>query len=535
MTGDQELRRADDRVGRLVADVQPGAATERDLGERRASALTLSGTGTNANDWVVVVSAPRPTLSLASLGVAPVAMLMGAVMLFALAWTQHRVNRLALQRASLHDELTGLPNRRLLADRTGQALRSASRRAERCGVLVLDLDRFKEINDTLGHAYGDALLKQLAERLTGVLREQDTLARLGGDEFALLLPGLHSTEDAAAAAQRVLDAIAEPFVVDDVTLDVEGSIGIAVAPDHGRDADVLMRCADVAMYEAKQAMSGVELYDPQRDTNTPLRLALLGDLRRALETDELYLHYQPKVELASGQVSGVEALLRWQHPVRGLVPPGDFIPVAEGTGLIHRLTMRTLELAVRQGADWSRAGRPLQIAVNLSARLLLDEQLPAAIRVLLEQHGLHPRLLRLELTESAVMTDPARALTVLQALRDVGVYLSIDDFGTGYSSMAYLKRLPVDELKVDRSFVMDMQDNDSDAVLVRSAIDLGHNLGLTVVAEGVEDAGTLHALDGLGCDVIQGFHLARPMSAEQVDVWRGAQPGVRDAEGVTLA
>jgi EAL domain-containing protein (putative c-di-GMP-specific phosphodiesterase class I) len=314
---------------------------------------------------------------------------------------------------------------------------------------------------------------------------------------------------------------------------VEASIGLALGPVHGRDGHALMRAADVAMYEAKSRKTGVATYDAELDVNTPTRLALLGDLRRALQEDQLVLHYQPKVDLDTGDVRGVEALVRWEHPQRGLVPPGEFIPVAEGTGLILPLTVRTLELAVAQARAWCDGGRPVQVAVNLSPRCLLEPEFSASVLSLLEQQGLPAELLRLEITESTIMADPAKALQVLTSLQRAGVSLSIDDFGTGYSSMAYLKRLPVDELKIDRSFVMDMLDNSSDSVLVRSSIDLGHNLGLSVVAEGVEDSATVQALAELGCDVLQGYHLARPMGAAAMTDWLGERSRA-SAEGTGL-
>jgi EAL domain-containing protein (putative c-di-GMP-specific phosphodiesterase class I) len=315
----------------------------------------------------------------------------------------------------------------------------------------------------------------------------------------------------------------EPFVIEGVTLSIEASIGLALAPQDGDDDGTVLRAADIAMHEAKVRKHGVVPYEPGLDVHTPSRLALLGDLRRALGSDELVLHYQPKVDLSSGRVRSAEALVRWQHPERGLLPPGEFIAAAEGTGLILPLTLHTIELAVAQARTWYDAGREIQVAVNLSPRCLLEVHLPEAVQEVLARHGLPPRLLRLEITESTIMTDPGRALGILTALQQSGVALSLDDFGTGYSSMSYLKRLPVDELKIDRSFVTDMLAAGSDSVLVRSSIDLGHNLGLVVVAEGVEDSQTMAALGVLGCDVVQGYHLARPMPAEALTRWLAAR------------
>ena len=419
-----------------------------------------------------------------------------------------------LRRQATHDALTGLPNRVLLEDRIERALALAARGDNELAVLFIDLDRFKEINDTLGHAYGDELLRQVALRLREVLRHGDTLARLGGDEFAVLLPTVQDRADVELVADRLRDALHRSFSAAGTTLDVEASIGVALSSEHGTTADELLASADIAMYSAKEHKAGAVFFDPQDRVNTPSRLTILGDLRRALEAcDQLSLHFQPKYALDDERLIGVEALLRWQHPERGNVPPADFIELAEGTGIIHKLTEHVLRVALAQSRRWVDAGHHVPIAVNLSTRCLLDTNLPEHVRGLLAEFDVPPELLRLEVTESAVMGDPARATDVLQRLHDLGVRLSIDDFGTGYTSMAYLRRLPVDELKVDRSFVTSMTTNEHDAVLVRTAIDLGHNLGLTIVAEGVENAGHVSALRALDCDIAQGYHYARPMPA----------------------
>ena len=418
---------------------------------------------------------------------------------------------------SRHDSLTGLANRVQLRDRMEQALAASADTGELVAVLLIDLDRFKEINDSLGHSYGDALLRQVGPRLRSILREQDVVARLGGDEFAVLLPVVDGVAEARTVAERLREALHRRFDVEGVALDVEVSVGIAVSPMHGADAEELLRNADIAMYVAKEVKAGAVVFEPAEHVTAPSRLNVLGDLRRALDTDgELLLHYQPKFTLDGRHIEGLEALLRWQHPERGMVPPGEFIPVAEGTGIILRLTERVLGLALTQMRRWLDEGHPVPVAVNLSTRCLMDADLPDLVAVLLAQHRVPARLLRLEVTESAVMGDAARCLDVLQRLHDLGVHLSIDDFGTGYSSMAYLRQLPVDELKIDRSFVMGMTDTQQDAVLVRTAIDLGHNLGLTVVAEGVEGAEHVAALQELGCDIAQGFHFARPMPSEDI-------------------
>ena len=418
---------------------------------------------------------------------------------------------------STHDALTGLPNWVLLQDRLQQSLAAASRSRDEVALLLIDLDRFKEINDSLGHSYGDKLLCQVGPRLQSVLRDGDTVGRLGGDEFAVLLPSVDGAGEAEAVAERLRLALHQPFDVDGVILDVEASIGIVLSPWHGTDSEELLRNADIAMYAAKELKGGAVVFQPEVHATTPIRLTVLGDLRRALDsTDELFLHYQPKITLDGERIEGLEALLRWQHPTQGLIPPGEFIPVAEGTGIILRLTERVLALALAQQRQWLDAGHGVPVAVNLSTRCLLDAGLPDLVERLLTEHRVPAQLLRLEVTESAVMGDAARCMEVLERLHRLGVHLSIDDFGTGYSSMAYLRRLPVDELKIDRSFVLGMTSAAQDLVLVRSAIDLGHNLGLTVVAEGVEGAEHVRALRDLGCDIAQGYHYARPMAGPQM-------------------
>jgi diguanylate cyclase (GGDEF)-like protein/PAS domain S-box-containing protein len=419
--------------------------------------------------------------------------------------------RLAHQAA--HDQLTGLPNRSALLAAGAELLRAAD---EPVAVVMLDLDRFKEINDTLGHTYGDRLLQQVGPRLRTQLRENDVLARLGGDEFAVLLPGL-GQESAVAAARRLLDTLREPFTVDGLELDVDASVGVSVSSRPVAGLDDLLREADIAMYTAKNLQSGVEIYTEHRDYHDRGRLLLLTEVRRAIADGQLVLYYQPKVSLADGVVHGVEALVRWQHPTRGLLGPDAFIPIVERTGLIHQLTLAVLDLAMAQAKAWLSEGLDMQIAVNLSARSLHQLTLPDQVVNVLARHGVTAANLRLEVTESALMADPDTAKTVLARLHEHGIGLSIDDFGTGYSSMSYLKVLPVDELKVDRSFVVDLLSSGEDAAIVRAAIDLGHNFGMTVVAEGVELADARDALAGMGCDTAQGYHFARPLPA--ADLW----------------
>ena len=424
---------------------------------------------------------------------------------------------------SMHDRLTGLPNRTLLADRLEQALRSGRREQATTGLLLIDLDRFKEVNDTLGHHYGDALLQQIGPRLSSVLRGVDSVARLGGDEFAVLLPTVSGVDAALAVAEKLRHALTDPFVVDDVALDVEASIGVVVSGEHGQHTATLLQRADVAMYVAKEQNLGVFAYDPQADAHSPERLAVLGDLRRGLDRGELFLHYQPKVSLSSGETVGAEALVRWAHPDRGTVAPDQFIPLAEHTGLIGPLTLYVLDAALAQVRAWLDAGWTVPVAVNLSARNLLDQRLSDQIVELLAKHRVRPDMLRLEVTESAIMTDPARAQALLARLHKLGVAIAIDDFGAGYTSLAQLKTLPVTELKIDRSFVTTMDTDVANALIVRSVVDLGHNLGLTTIAEGVETQASMDTLTGFGCDIVQGYHLARPMAAADFLAWYSAR------------
>lgn len=420
---------------------------------------------------------------------------------------------------AMHDPLTGLPNRTRFTDRLDRAVLSARRTGTAVAVMLIDLDRFKEVNDTLGHHYGDDLLRQVATRIHDALRVSDTIARLSGDEFAVVMPDADET-DAMALASRILTAVHRSFTLNDVTVDIEASIGATVFPTQADNTEALLRCADIAMYAAKDTKAGIVLYRPEMHTEDSTRLIVLGDLRRALDTtDQLVLHYQPKISLQLGELCGVEALLRWQHPVRGMVQPLDFIPIAETTGLINRLTIHVLRLAIRQARTWLDSGLSIPVAVNLSPRCLLDTDLVRQVTDLLQEYQLPAGMLRMEVTESAVMTNPTVALAILTELHGLGIRFSIDDYGTGYSSMAYLKRLPVDELKVDRTFVLNMDTDDNDAVLVRGAIDLGHNLGFTVVAEGVEASQHVTALQDLGCDIAQGYHYARPMPPENLTAW----------------
>jgi diguanylate cyclase (GGDEF)-like protein len=419
-----------------------------------------------------------------------------------------------------HDLLTGLPNRALLIERLQQLLLRLPRTGESVALLVMDLTDFKAVNDSLGHDVGDDLLRQVGPRLAASLRAADTVARLGGDEFALLLPDTDET-GAARVAQKILAALEHAFPLEGETLDIGASIGIAVAPAHATQADQLLSRADVAMYAAKGELSGLAVFSPDRERAGAGRLALMSDLRRAVDEGELVLYYQPQLDLRTGAITSVEALVRWLHPKRGLVGPDEFIPLAERTGLIKRLTRTVLTEAIRQARAWELAGLRVPIAVNLSMRNIHDPQLPQTIAQLLQRWDARPELLRLEMTETVLASDPERALQTMDSLRAMGVHIALDDFGIGYSSLAYLNRLPLDEIKIDRSFVVGMIDDEASATIVRATVELGHGLGYAVVAEGVENVETRQRLTAIGCDAIQGFLIAHPMPADQAAEWIG--------------
>jgi diguanylate cyclase (GGDEF)-like protein/PAS domain S-box-containing protein len=419
---------------------------------------------------------------------------------------------------ALHDSLTELPNRVLFQDRVRQVILGAEREGGGVAVLVMDLDRFKEINDTLGHAAGDRLLVEAARRLRTTLRGADSIARLGGDEFAILLHD-GSPGGVAGAARRIHTAFAAPFSLDGLPLQIEASIGAATYPEHADDVEGLIQRADIAMYVAKRDNSGWELYDESQDDHQPHRLSLISELRRAIDERELVLHYQPKLDLRSGQVAAVEALVRWHHPTRGMVGPNEFIDVAQETSLIKPLTLYVIDEALRQCRAWAAEGHSLAVAVNVSTRNLIDLDFPDQVAALLAKWEVGPEWLELEITESAIVADMFRMRGVLERLGAMGLRISVDDFGTGYTSLGYLRRLPISELKIDRSFVSHMATSEEDAVIVRSTIDLGRNLGLGVVAEGVEDAEVLERLRELGCDVAQGYLMSAPIPAVELTAW----------------
>jgi len=435
-----------------------------------------------------------------------------------------------LRQEALQDTLTGLANRTAFHHRVAEAIAAARDSGRLLAVMIMDLDRFKEVNDTLGHHNGDLLLQEIGVRLTTSLGASTTICRLGGDEFAILVPAIIDEWDAVQTASQVQGALDRPFSLDDLSLDVSASIGVAIFPDHGDDPETLLQRADVAMYAAKASTRSIETYAAERDQYSPRRLALIGELRRAIETDELALYFQPKADLRSGVIIGVEALLRWHHPQHGLLPPDEFVPLAEHTGLIRPLTQWVLRGALQQCAAWQHAGLDLTMAVNISARNLLDPDLPEDVSRLLAQTGVDASMLVLEITESSVMSDPARTIGLLQRLAGMGVAISVDDFGTGYSSLSYLSRLPVHEVKIDKSFVLDMLRDRNDAVIVQTIVDLGANLGLRVVAEGVEDATTWERLNELGCDVAQGYHLSRPVPAGVLSKWLAERTPPADDE-----
>ena len=425
-------------------------------------------------------------------------------------------------RLAFEDNLTGLPNRAMFHDRLAQALMLAKRHAQPVGVMILDLDRFKYVNDTLGHPVGDLVLKEVALRLRGLLRESDTVARLGGDEFAILLPS-GEPERTGTVAQKILQSLESPIIAGGQPIDIGTSIGIVYYPEHGEDANMLLRRADIAMYAAKRAKSGFATYDMRLEEDRQDHLTLLGEIRRAIDQNELVLFYQPKFNFAKNAVTGVEALIRWQHPTRGIVSPADFIPFAEQTGNIRMITRWVIDSAIAQCGAWQAAGQPLKVSINISARDLLDKELVPYVTAKLREHRVAPELICAELTESALMEDPVRARETLAQLHGLGLKLSMDDYGTGYSSLAYIKDLSLDELKIDRAFVSGISNDAQSAAIVHSTIELGHRLGMIVVAEGVETGLELSALKQFGCDYAQGYHVCRPMRAADVVAWLRAE------------
>jgi diguanylate cyclase (GGDEF)-like protein len=457
------------------------------------------------------------------------------------AWQNSRlIDR--LRHDTLHDALTGLPNRVLLQQRSAEAL-DAVRSAEvpQAAMLLLDLDGFKEVNDTLGHQYGDLLLREVAHRFAAAVGSRGLVARLGGDEFAVLVPHVTDADMPRALAESLLRSLEQPMVLDDLALEIGASIGVALAPEHAEHSSALLKRADVAMYAAKTASTGLQFYAPELETHAPQRLALARELRAALREHEVVIFVQPQVVLATGVVAGVEVLARWYHKDNGWIQPADFVPVAERSGLIRQLTADVLRQAIASAADWRRSGRSIGVSVNLSARNLHDLNLPAYVAELLDEYAVPADLLTLEITESSVMTYSERNVELLQRFSKMGVQLSIDDFGTGYSSLSHLRSLPVHEVKIDRSFVTNMGHSASDATIAQAIIDLGANLDLRVVAEGVEGDDTWHQLAELGCARAQGFFLSQPLPPKDFLPWldryeRGAprSPAEPDVSGASV-
>jgi diguanylate cyclase (GGDEF)-like protein len=418
-----------------------------------------------------------------------------------------------------HDSLTELPNRILLHDRLDRAINAATRHKTLVGLIILDLDRFKEVNDTLGHFAGDRLLKQVALRLSGIVRKSDTLARMGGDEFALLLTEVKDSEDLTVFINRVIKAMELPFQLAGMSLELQASLGIALCPEHGKDVDTIIQRAEVAMYAAKQQQSEFALYSPELDRFSPRRLTLMGELRQALQRDELMLCFQPQIDLKNRTIKQAEVLIRWQHPTHGLLLPMEFINLAERTGLIKEVTNWVLNESINQILAWQKKDISMNLAVNISPSCLLNTELPEVIIGSLGSHNLGKSMLTIEITETSIIQDPDLAYEILNRLKTLGANISIDDFGTGYSSLALLRKLPVSEMKIDKSFVMDMLGNEDDEIIVKSIIELAHNLGLSVVAEGVESLETAKRLQEMHCDTLQGFFFSKPLPVEEFEAW----------------
>jgi len=431
------------------------------------------------------------------------------------------IDRLEYQAS--HDILTGLPNRTRLqtvANTVMKAKKAAKDKASNLALIIVDLDGFKEINDTLGHHVGDNIIKEIGPRIKRVVTYlHATIARLGGDEFAILLPDIANGRDAAIVAERILASIRKEFVFDDIVIEVRASMGIALFPEQAHDFSTLMRYADVAMYSAKKAMTAIEIYDATQDENSPKRLLLMNELGKAIRENQLTLYYQPKIALETGKVVGVEALARWIHPTMGFISPAEFVPIAEMTDLINEMTDWVLDESLKQVRRWQDQGLHIKMAVNISARNLLNDNVLQRIECLLHRYNLAPSCLELEITESTIMNNAEYSLKLLEQINNLGIDLSIDDFGTGYSSLAYLKKLPVKWLKIDYAFIINMLDDEQDQIIVSSTINMAHNLGLSVVAEGVETQAVLSKLTSMHCEHAQGYHIARPMPAADFELW----------------
>ena len=495
---------------------RPGEFEQRQPNHRAAVALT--GVFTLVALALLVYGTMTPSSPLSPVA----AMLATLTLLAAAARTALAFGELArmaeTKRQAMTDDLTGLPNRRALYHALDRAVRDSGERGQRVSVLLIDLDGFKEINDTLGHGAGDQLLEMLGPRLRSQLRREQVLARLGGDEFAVIAPNADACM-AMSLAQEIRGRFDAPFVIEGLSLVVDASIGIATLPDHGDSAEELIQRADVAMYRAKTTRSGAEIYAQRRDTHSRDRLTLVSDLARAVENGEIVPHFQPQAQARTGRVVGAEALVRWQHPEHGLLAPAHFLPAAEQTGLMRPLTLRVLRESIEQLVAWQALGHDLHVSVNLAVVNMLDRQLPADVASLLFEYGVPPSKLVVEVTEGIVMADPDRAATILGEMRRMGVGVALDDFGTGHSSLAWLKKLPVDEIKIDRTFVKDLHADPGAAAIVRATVDLARAFGLRTVAEGPEDEQTWRRLTEIGCDLVQGYVLSRPQPAAELTTW----------------
>ena len=418
-----------------------------------------------------------------------------------------------------HDSITDLPNRLLLMDRLEQAIQAALRQKASLAFLILDIDGFKEINDTLGHYNGDRLLKQVVTRLQGMVRKSDTLARVGADEFAVLMQIKPDNENIIRIISKIQKIFIKPFSIDGLEFEIQASIGVSIFPEHGKGMDTIMQRANLALFAAKQGSKKYIIYSSRLDQHNPHRLTMMGELRQAIENDELILHFQPKINLHTHKIIGTEALVRWRHPEHGFLAPDEFIPMAERTGLINPLSIWVMNHALSQTEKWHRQNIKLSVAINLSPVTFLDTELPNRIIGMLSLYSVPPSFVIFEITESSMIKEPSLAMEIMNRLTEIGIKISIDDFGTGYSSLAYLKNLPTSELKIDKSFVTDMLEKENSTAIVKSVIDLAHNLNLNVVAEGVENKETALSLQKMGCDVLQGYYISKPLCSDDLLNW----------------
>jgi diguanylate cyclase (GGDEF)-like protein len=518
-------------IRRTLASREVGGVNRQMLEEFvpiRFQAGRPAGTLVLWNDYAPIARAARNAFIPISLVLEFLLVLLfvGLVPMLRRVTRQVRAHLAESERRALHDELTGLPNRSLFSERLELALAECGQKGGEITVLLIDLDRFKEINDTLGHASGDVLLRELAVRLAAVVGECDTVARLGGDEFGVILPDT-GLEGAFAIASRMVEVAETPFAIDGLSLSVGASVGIALYPRDGLRVATLVKRADIAMYAAKRAGIGYGVYDAEADSHDADQLSLASELRGALERGELVAHYQPIVDLRTREVEGMEALLRWEHPTRGLLAAAQFIPLAEQIGILPALSEHALKLAIQQCREWQLEDAEMTVAVNIDMRSLVDLGLPKRVGSLLAEHDLDPRLLELEITEMALMGDPVRVCRVASELAEIGVKLVIDDFAAGYTSLRYLAQLPISKLKIDRSLIAGIADAPREQIIVAGIIDIAHNLGLDVVAEGIEDETTLELVGNLHSDLAQGYHLGRPTAAPALH--RTTRPGATQA------